>query len=289
MVYSENFEIFRCQSYREALKGLIEWRKKNGKVFSYRWFAQQAGYTSPNFLKLVIDGKRDLSEESTEKVIAVFKLKNPEARFFRLLVKRDKAKSTEEKNEISIKILKLQNGESNLVLHEAQLKYYSEWYHIPIRELIASQMHSRDGVVLTAEVLARTLVPNVTIKQAQEALENLLSLGLIAKDEKKGWRAVQDNVVALDGAPRSFIVGYHQAMMGLAQESLDRFKSSERDISSVTLNLSARSLAEVKKLVTEFREKLIEFADSEKAADQVIQLNIQLFPLTRKKNEGNPK
>ena len=47
--------------YRVFLGEYDKAAKENLPAFSYRYFSQKAGYRSPVFLKLVIDGQRNLS------------------------------------------------------------------------------------------------------------------------------------------------------------------------------------------------------------------------------------
>jgi len=59
--------IFEYDNYRAYLRDLYKFYKETKPHFSYRYFPQKAGFRSPNFLQLVIEGKRNLSPESIEK------------------------------------------------------------------------------------------------------------------------------------------------------------------------------------------------------------------------------
>ena len=45
--------------YRAYLSELIQFLRTSKRGFSFRRFSKRAGYQSPNFLKLVIDGQRN--------------------------------------------------------------------------------------------------------------------------------------------------------------------------------------------------------------------------------------
>ena len=51
---------FQFQDYREFLRAYYAERKTHAKI-SYRAFSRRAGLGSPNYLKLVMDGARNLS------------------------------------------------------------------------------------------------------------------------------------------------------------------------------------------------------------------------------------
>lgn len=89
--------IFDYLDYRLYLRDLYEFYKETTTYFSYRYFAGQAQLSSPSFLKLVMDGKRNLSQESTEKFIHAFRLDNDQAEFFRTLVSFNQSSSAHAK------------------------------------------------------------------------------------------------------------------------------------------------------------------------------------------------
>ncbi len=74
--------IFEYSSYRDYLRDLYSYLKASRPYFSYRYFAAKAGFNSPNFLKLVIDGKRNLSSDSVKRFATALKLERDELAFF---------------------------------------------------------------------------------------------------------------------------------------------------------------------------------------------------------------
>ena len=56
--------LFEYMNYRDYLRDYYAEKKKQHAFYSFRLFAQKAGFASPNFFKLVIDGKRNMSKES---------------------------------------------------------------------------------------------------------------------------------------------------------------------------------------------------------------------------------
>src|SRR5437868_4468655 len=99
--------VYQFDDYRHLLVALIQKRKREKKPFSYRWFAQRAGLSAPNFLNLVVRGKRHLSVASLEKVIEIFQLNREEGEFFRHLVQFNKAKTLSEREHFALQLIKL--------------------------------------------------------------------------------------------------------------------------------------------------------------------------------------
>jgi uncharacterized protein (TIGR02147 family) len=77
------------------------------------------------------------------------------------------------------------------------------------------------------------------------------------------------------------IASYHRGMMERAMAAIDLVAAVERDISSLTLCSSTGGLRLLKDRVQRFRRELLELSAREKDPEQVVQLNFQLFPLTR--------
>ncbi|RYZ61649.1 MAG: TIGR02147 family protein, partial [Proteobacteria bacterium] len=75
--------IYGHTNYREYLAAFYKAKKESKRGYSYRQFSQQAGFTSPNFLKLVIEGKRNLSPQSIEQFLTALSLPAPMAAYFR--------------------------------------------------------------------------------------------------------------------------------------------------------------------------------------------------------------
>ena len=65
MGLGEVVTVFAYSNYREFLRDWFA-QLQSSPGFSFRSFSRIAGFNSPNFVKLVVDGKRNLSIESAE-------------------------------------------------------------------------------------------------------------------------------------------------------------------------------------------------------------------------------
>jgi len=78
------------------------------------------------------------------------------------------------------------------------------------------------------------------------------------------------------------VANYHRAMMARAAESLDLIPRDEREISSVTLCISEARMGLIKERIVRFRAELLQLANEDAKPDRVVQINLQLFPLSSK-------
>lgn len=269
--------IYDYMDYRDFLNDMFRFRKKKDKYFSYRHFANKAGFSSPNFLQLVIEGKRNLTNTSLAKVAKGFGLNKQEREFFENLVIMNQARDHEEKNHYLKKMMSIRAYTKVRIIEKKSYEYFSKWYNPAIREIVLFGDRN-----FTSEEIASTLSPKITPREAERALNLLLELRLIEKDKDGLW---QQSDLALSTGPEVMsiaVANFHREMLKLAAESLERYPANERDITGLTLRVNSGSMAEIKKRIARFRKELLEFAFDEEDTDQVIQISLQAFPLTKK-------
>jgi len=268
--------IFEYDNYRAYLRDLYKFYKETKPHFSYRYFSQKAGFRSPNFLQLVIEGKRNLSPESIEKFTNALKLGKKEAEFFRVLVYLNQARTVSEKKIYAEQLMQFRPFCYIHPLRQDQYRYYTDGYNIAIRELTTLPEFSEDPAWI-----AKRLIPPISPQQAKKSLDLLLQLGLLKRDES--GRLVQSDAFISTGdeVTSTSVANYHRAMIQLGAEALDRFSGPARDISAVTMALSDKNFQEIKTLIQRFRKELLAIADQDQSPEGVYQINFQLFPLAK--------
>lgn len=275
-------DVFRYLDYRVFLKALYEAQKSRG--MSYRAFAKRAQLGAPNYLKLVIDGQRNLTPGMAERFAAACGLSDEASRYFCVLVAFCQADDADEKALHHKQLLSFRRYRDAHKLEAAHADYHADWYLPAIRELVTSQDFVEDP-----RWIARKLQPPIKSAQATSALATLRKLGLLAHDESGRLR--QTSAVVTTGAETRgvHITAYHAEMMRRATAAMDLVPNTERDISSLTLCVSPATLKKLKARVQEMRRELLALAEQEEERSQVVQLNIQLFPLSQAALPGAPQ
>lgn len=260
---------------RAFLRDAYLYRKEKHGT-SYRALARRLGVTSPNYLKRVIDGDRNLSSEMSERVAKLLKLNAEASAYFVDLVQFTQAKTSTQKNAYYSKLTGFHRYRKGRRLELAHAAYHSTWYLPAIRELA-----SRRDFVTEPAWIAAELVPPISRADAAAALDTLLELGLLVQDAK-GVVRLGEPVVSTGPEIRGLhIVNYHRSMLERASEAIDTVASADRDISSLTLCLGENGLRRLKERIQRFRRELIELATLEDDPLQVVQVNFQLFPLSK--------
>jgi uncharacterized protein (TIGR02147 family) len=279
-----NPDVFEYLDYRAFLRDAYELRKARGRGFSFRAFSRMAGLKSPNYLKLIIDGERNLSDEMAPRFAKALGLGVDEARYFVQLVAFNQASSATEREVAYAKLAGFKRYRSAHKLELAHAAYHSQWYIPAVRELAA-----RHDFVAEPEWVAPRLRPPITKDEARQALETLFELELLVRDER-GEVAQGEALLSTGAETRGHhIATYHRTMMERARASIDEVPSAERDISSLTLCLGPAGLAQIKERIQKFRRELLELSALESDPREVIQINFQLFPLTRAELAPGPR
>jgi uncharacterized protein (TIGR02147 family) len=267
-------DVFRYRDYREFLAAFYTQGKAAG--LSYRGFARSAGLGAPNYLKLVIEGKRNLSAEMAERFARACRLNAESTEYFTLLVAFNQATGDVERNSLHEALSRFARFRSSQRLDLAQKEYHSSWFIPAIRELVSCAGFRED-----AAWIAEQLEPSISEKDAAHALEVLCRLGLLERDESGKLVQATRAVSTGEQASGLYIRNYHAEAMQRAVFAMHHLPAEERYISALTLSASPATLAEVRRRVIELRQQLIALCDADPAASRVVQLNLQLFPLSR--------
>lgn len=271
---SDRIDVFAYLDFRAFLRDYYVHHKSESSL-SHRSFARAAGVRSPNYLKLVIDGARNLSDDMARRFAKVVCHASDERQYFFELVRFNQAKSSIDRGEAYAKLSSFRRYQLARPLEAAHARYHEHWYFPAIRELAASPAFREDP-----EWIAQHLLPRITRKEAEQALELLIALGLLRRNQRGELR--QGEALVSTGAETAsvHVPNYHRSMMARASEAIDLVPPADRDISALTLCLGSDGLERAKERVRAFRRELLELSELEADPRQVVQLNIQLFPLS---------
>ncbi|MBI4238512.1 MAG: TIGR02147 family protein [Deltaproteobacteria bacterium] len=268
--------LFSYLDYRAFLRDWYAAMKRTQRAFSFRAFALRAGFTSPNFLKLVMDGARNLTEKSLPKFMIGLRLNKQEQEFFRNLVGFNQAADTAERDRYYQRLLSSRKYNELRPIERQQYEYYAAWYHPVIRELVTAP--DFDG---TPTWIANRLNPAITPAQVEKSLGLLEQLGFLQRTSEGRW-AQTSTLVSTGAEVRSvMLLNYHRNLLDLTKTILDITPASERDVSALTLGIAKERLPMLKRKVQEFRQEILKLVANDTAPELVVQLNLQLFPVSR--------
>ncbi len=267
--------VFSYLDYREALRALYAHKKAHEYGFSHRAFSRRAGLKSTNFLKLVMDGQRNLSPEVAQRFARALALGAAEADFFCELVRYNQARSSRERTVAYERLSRLKPRRATRELDASQSAYHAHWYIPAVRELAARADFQADPAWI-----ARTLAPSITRARAKKAVDTLLALGMLVRDGSTLRQA--DPELTTGPAPLGHhLADFHRAMIDRGREAIDLFPRDEREIGAVTLCIDDALLPALCERIQAFRRELLTFEHTGERK-RVVQVNFQLFPLSKK-------
>ena len=268
-------DIFRYHNYRQYLKEYYTEAKRKSSAFSFRYFARKAELPSFNYLKLVMDGKRPLNGLYLKKFIKGLKLSDREAKYFETMVLLDQTKDFTAKAGYLNKLLEIKSRVAVRDIAQEQELIYAQWYNWVIREMVLLK-DFKDDPKWISKKLGRAITP----LEAKESVELLKKLGLL---RKKGGRWVPHHpaVRSSDEIPNLAIKKLHESFIQKAIEALLTLSLEEREFSGLTIALPRHKISYVKEKIKAFRKELNEILSAEKDSEDVYQLNVQFYPLTR--------
>ncbi len=272
--------LFEYLDYRKFLADYYAFKKKANRTFSYRVFNAKAGISSPVFLKLVIDGKRNLGLSSIDKFINALGLNRREGLYFKKLVLFDQTESPEEKQELYRALRVMRGTVSEKTLSSTQYDYFSNWYNAVIRELITLYNFNDDF-----QLLAKSVRPEITCSEAKASVELLLQLKLLKKTSIGTYEQVNTAIVAEGDIGLIAIRHFNRCMLLNALKAIDEVEVDIRHISGLTMGISKRMHSIIRSEIEAFKEHIVKLVNQDRKSIGVYQLNVQFFPLSKNKNE----
>jgi uncharacterized protein (TIGR02147 family) len=266
--------IFDYLEYRDYLKDFYDEKKAERSFFSYRLFGAKVDIDASYLAKVLIK-QRHISNASIKNVADFCGLCGSEADYFETLVHFVKSKSHKESKLHFERLLSLKSVSASRLL-EHQYAFYQKWYHSAIRSAI--EFFDFRG---NYKELAQQLSPTISVKEAKESVQLLEKLQLIKKDKSGRYRMTDAAITTGPQWHSLAIQAFQEDTIRLSQESLARHPKQQRDVSTVTMNINDKDFEEIRERIKEFRHSIIKFVSEQSVPDRVVQLNIQLFPLSR--------
>ncbi len=267
--------IYEYLDYTLFLKEYIESEKEKKPYFSYRYLAEKIGVDASNIAK-VVAGKRHLSKSAVTSLATLCRFNKRELQYFTALMELSRTEADDDREKIIQKLAKIKTVQP-YTIEEPQYEYYSKWYHSAILALLYFFDFKDDY-----HFLASKLEPTITPEEAQRSIDLLFQLNLVRRDESGILRHTQ-NLISTGEKWRSLAIAtFQRETLNLALRSLDHHSSVERDISTLTVTASRDDILKIKEITARYRKDVLRIIEESEQSEAVYQLNIQLFPLTRR-------
>ncbi len=267
-------DVYAFEDYRAFLRAAYNELKESDPTFSFRYFSARAGFSAPNFLKLVFDGQRNLSPDGARKFASGFGLTDDQAEYFCTLVAFNQATDEKAKADHYKRLRAFRNYRRHRKLEAEHFDYLADWIHVAIREMVTLATFNEDPEWVAAHLAFK--VPPTAVKRA---LRRMIELGILTRDDDGTLRQSEPFLTTGAEVVSLAVRAFHREMMNLAAESMASQPRDKRDISGLTMAVSRAQAARIKSRIQAFRKELLELVAEDDAPETVYQLNMQWFAL----------
>jgi uncharacterized protein (TIGR02147 family) len=265
--------IYTYIEYRKFLVDAIAEKKLANPKFSCRSLALRLGISAATLVR-ILSGKRNISTKLLPKFVDYFKLRERAAQYFSLLVELVHVKGGEKKNLVYQKILDFRSDRVKNILPQ-HYTLFEKNYLIALREIIDIK-----GSIEESGSLAKSLRPEIPVREVEKAIQALLAMDLISQGENNRYVASETLLTTGEKWESVVIARYQSEMIKLADRALMNYPKDERDISTLTIGISSEEIIQVKEIIKRARQEILAVAESSKKREYVYQLNVQLFPMS---------
>jgi uncharacterized protein (TIGR02147 family) len=278
-----DFRLFLADFYR-AKKAQT---RLSIRPYSYAIFSAAADIKSPNYLKMIIEGKRNLSMDMVSKFAKACALNKAHTDEFRYLVVFNQSEDPADRN-YALKQLSEYRVDQKLKQGELDRKVFEKvpnWIGWIIYALV-----DQEGVTFETSQLKDLLRGKASESEINDALENLIRTGELVRDPETQKVAKGKPTEAPEEIPSALVRKLQMQLMYLGLESLYQDKATEREFGSLTLSLTEKEFEEIKFKLRQMRKSLHKenaIARMSAKGERVYQLNLQLFPVSNAANKFN--
>lgn len=217
---------------------------------SMRDFASRIGVSSGTLSEL-LSGKRKLTLKMAKRIVELLNL-------------------TDDERQLLLNELEAPHLRGRKVLRTDDYDFISSWIYFGILSALELDEPPR-----TSDQIAKFL--GASGDSTQKSLQDLVTHGYIQQKDDK-YFGLHKTLSTTDDEPSEVIKNRHRRNMEMGNLALSHLSVEERDFTSLTFSANKSQLPLAKKMIRKFLEKLSSDM-SEGVLDQVVQVNVQLFPL----------
>ena len=267
--------VIEYEDYRLFMNDYYRWKKQTS-AFSWRDFTKKGGFTSPNHMKLVCEGKSGLSKTGVERAADAMDLVGAEREYFRQLVKFGQAKKDVDKKAAYTVMKEIACARKVRVLEGESMSFYESWKFPVLREL-APMMPGAKPLDI-----ARACGNAFSAEEVRNALAFLTRAKFLKKTADNVYEQVDRSLQMSVAAMPVLVREMHKEMASFAKDAVEKYPVDERNFTGVTMGIDDEDYAEILKELENCRKRIISIASAKKGGNRVYRLNMQLFPLTDK-------
>lgn len=272
-------EIYQYLDHQEYLRAWFTHRCEDNASCSLQWLATRLHIRSKGYAHRILhDPAKTLSRPVQEHLVELLELSPAEAEYFRAMVAFAAARKPEDRAKCFTLMRRFLGVRESGRLLADRYDYLSCWWLPALREQAVSKDWKQDYLAL-----GQSLQPALSESQVRKGVELLLRLGLLRKSSKgvlsQAEAVLRTDADVLDVA----IYNYHKEQLERSLEALE-MPVDQRELAGITFGVPTGSYTKMRERIREFQQSLLaEFGSLTDKPQEVLQVNLQMFYLTKPK------
>ncbi len=266
-------ELFTYLNYREFLRDYFDYERSRNPRLSLRALAARIvpALGASGLLSGVLNGKKNLGHDLRVKFATGLKLKIREAQFFELLVLFNQTKNMKEKAAYFSQLSRFRQSKAKTI-SEGQHRFFTRWYYAVVWNYFGMDQRQKNPAVI-----AQAIHPPLSEAQVSEAIDLLLSLGLIKK-LANGYAVTEHHLKTEPEFRGMEAMQYNQQFLELAVTSLYSIEPERRLFNTMVVSISQTTVGKLREKILTFQEEAQEIINQDPGSECIYTLGFQLYP-----------
>lgn len=259
--------------YRTVLRDALARRCQVNPSYNMSRFARDLGL-SPGRLSEIFSHRQGLSTEVGKRIGGILGLSEGETELFCDQIEFEHGRSQAKRELARLRLLKRNEELEKMAVEVDTFQAISDWYHLAIIQLIEMPIFKEDP-----KWIARAL--NISAAEAASAIDRLLRIGILFRDERGTLKRVDETIVVQNKAPSDAVRKFQEQIIEKARAALLTRPQNERTVSSGMVCVRRSDFDEIRTKIRRFSTRLLNEAEaSPKDKEAVYCLSIQYFEVT---------
>ena len=272
-------DLYAYIDYKKYLADYYTKRKAVDRSFTHTYICRRLGQLHSNScFTNVINGRMSLTPTFIDRFIELLELSSDESKFFRALVNYNQTKSPQEKEFFFDQLVRL-NRTPHRIIDSNSYNFYKEWYHSALRAVLEIIDFKDDY-----KMLATSLFPPITVKEARGSIDLLIKLGLIAPNSQGFWKPTEKVLITGDSVKDAVIKQFQMKCLDHAKNILANQDVTMNRNVTMTISLSSKAHERIMERIKQFKSELRSIVHKDEfPATDVFHLNLNFFPMSSRR------
>lgn len=266
--------LFKYSDYRMYLKDFYIYQKLVNGAFTYEKFSRLAEVKSPNFLKLIIDHKKNLTPKTILQFAEALRLDDLERNYFEALVLENQSESSLEKRYYGkrIKILKPVKPERRTIRVSSKMNLFED----PLVPLMLSLAVGETPENAFSKINGQT---GIALQKIEKTLQAFVQQGIIEVPEKT-YRCNFDHAIFHENPSNIQLKKYIHSHLGYTLKAFDTKYAKDAKFFAHDMAINSQDYPKLIEEIDRFIQQLNQNFDRV-PGEKCVSINIQSFWLDR--------